>query len=276
MSDESSEEFTLARGLDSSYTPNKVLFAVLLLVIPVTIGWQVFSGETIVQSLIISLFQVILVFLCWALGRELDPDHDYAAFFGIVFLFLPFTITQGNILIAIWFLIGLRVINLTTGKSVTSTDILVYVLLSFLAALVTSAILVIPLSIIIILLSSFLPKRKPELGLLSIPLFPGFILLMLINPETWCFLNVSPLLLIYIAFSSALLFLVTTTTDTIGCTGDRSMKPLSLKRVQTAQLVGVLSVLILTTFHGNILFVFPMWAAISGVGIYRLIYLIIK
>ena len=276
MSDESSEEFTLARGLDSSYTPNKVLFAVLLLVIPVTIGWQVFSGETIVQSLIISLFQVILVFLCWALGRELDPDHDYAAFFGIVFLFLPFTITQGNILIAIWFLIGLRVINLTTGKSVTSTDILVYVLLSFLAALVTSAILVIPLSIIIILLSSFLPKRQPELGLLSIPLFPGFILLMLITPETWCFLNVSPLILIYIAFSSALLFLVTTTTDTIDCTGDRSMKPLSLKRVQTAQLVGVLSVLILSTFHGNILFVFPMWAAISGVGIYRLIYLIIK
>jgi hypothetical protein len=276
MSDESSEEFTLARGLDSSYTPNKVLFAVLLIVIPLTIGWFVFIGETIVQSVIASFFQGILVFLCWAIGRELDPDHDYAAFFGIVFLFLPFTISEGNILILLWFLIGLRVLTLTTGKIASSTDILVFVFLSFLTALITSAILVIPLAIIIILLSAFLPKRQPELGLLSIPLFPGFILLLLITPETWCFLNVSPLILIYIAFSSALLFLVTTTTDSLLSTGDHSKKRLSLKRVQTAQLVGVLSVLILSTFHGNILFVFPIWAAISGIGMYRLFYLIIK
>jgi len=276
MSDESSEEFTLSRGLDITYTPNKVLFAVLLIVILITVGWFVFIGETIVQSVIAGFLQGILVFLCWALGRELDPDHDYAAFFGIVFLFLPFTISHGNILILLWFLIGLRLITLTTGRSASSTDILVFVFLSFFAALVTSAILVIPLAIIIILLSAFLPKRQPELGLLSIPLFPGFILLLLITPETWCFLNVSPLLLIYIAFSSALLFLVTTTTDSLISSGDHSKKQLSLKRVQTGQLVGVLSVLILSTFHGNILFVFPIWATISGIGMYRLIYLIIK
>jgi hypothetical protein len=276
MSAESSEDFTLVRGFDLSYAPNKVLFAVLLLVIPITLSWQMFTGETIVQSLMQTMLQVILVFLCWSIGRELDPDHDYAAFFGIVLLFLPFTITQGNIFVLLWFLLGLRLLTCTTGRLVSSTDVLVYVFLSFLAALATSAILVVPLAIIVIFLSAVLPKKQPGLGLLSIPLFPGFILLTLITPGAWCLLNVSPLVLIYIAVSSALLFLVTTTTDSINCTGDHSMKHLSVKRVQTAQLISVLSVLILSTFHGNILFVFPLWAAITGVGMYRLIHLFIK
>jgi hypothetical protein len=90
------------------------------------------------------------------------------------------------------------------------------------------------------------------------------------------FLNASPWILIYVAISSGLLFLVTTTTDEPKTTGDYSFSRLSPKRVQSAQLVCVLSILLISTFHGSILLVFPVWAAITGVGFYRLIHLIIK
>ena len=65
-------------------------------------------------------------------------------------------------------------------------------------------------------------------------------------------------------------------TDEVNCKGDYSYKQLSLKRVQTAQIIAVLSVLLLTTFHGNILSIFPAWAAITGVGVFRLVHLIIN
>lgn len=276
MPEDSSEDFSLARTIDITYIPNKILIFLLFFVLIGTIGWNLYTGQNLLQSIISGILQLFLVFFCWAIGRELDPDHDYAAFFGIPLLFVPFTITQGNVFVLLWFLISLRLINQTTGKQTTSTDIIFFVFLTLFSAFLSSAILLLPLAIIIILLSSFLPKKQPGLSLLSIPLFPSLILLLLINPEAWSFLNTSPWILIYIAVSSALLFLVTTTTDKFKTTGDHSSSRLSSKRVQSAQLLCVLSVLIISTFHGSILVVFPVWAAITGIGFYRLIHLLLK
>lgn len=276
MAPEPNEEFTLARTLDIHYLTNKILLILLAIVFLGSFGWFYFTNRTIMQSIVFAFLQIILVFLCWAIAREIDPDHDYAAFFGIPLLFLPFTIVQGNILILLWLIMSLRLINQTTGKATSSSDVTVFIFLSIITSLVSIQLLILPLSISIILLTSFLPKKQPALSFLSIPLLPSFILLILIFPESWDFLNPSPWLLIYIAFSSALLLLVTTMTDEVSCKGDYSYKRLSLKRVQTAQIIAVLSVLLLTTFHGNILSIFPAWAAITGVGVFRLVHLIIN
>jgi hypothetical protein len=276
MAPEPNEEFTLARTLDIHYLTNKILLILLAIVFLGSFGWFYFTNRTIMQSIVFAFLQIILVFLCWAIAREIDPDHDYAAFFGIPLLFLPFTIVQGNILILLWLIMSLRLINQTTGKATSSSDVTVFIFLSIITSLVSIQLLILPLSISIILLTSFLPKKQPALSFLSIPLLPSFILLILIFPESWDFLNPSPWLLIYIAFSSALLLLVTTMTDEVNCKGDYSYKRLSLKRVQTAQIIAVLSVLLLTTFHGNILSIFPAWAAITGVGVFRLVHLIIN
>lgn len=276
MAPEPNEEFTLARTLDIHYLPNKILLILLPIIFLGSFGWFYFTNRTIFQSIVFAFLQIILVFLCWAIAREIDPDHDYAAFFGIPLLFLPFTVVQGNILILLWLIMSLRLINQTTGKATSSSDVTVFIFLSIITSLVSIQLLILPLSISIILLTSFLPKKQPALSFLSIPLLPSFILLILIFPESWDFLNPSPWLLIYIAFSSALLLLVTTMTDEVNCKGDYSYKQLSLKRVQTAQIIAVLSVLLLTTFHGNILSIFPAWAAITGVGVFRLVHLIIN
>lgn len=276
MPQESSEEFTLARLLDLNYRTNKILVVLLLLVFLITFSWQMYSGKSFVQSVLPSILQMVFVFFCWAVGRELDPFHEYAAFFGIPLLFLPLAFGQGTVFLLLWLLLGLRLINQTTGKQATNTDVVVFVLLTMISALISSAILIIPLAILIILLSSFLPKKQLGLSVLVFPLIPSFVLLLLITPDAWSFLDPNPLKLVYIMVSSALLFFVTTTTEKTFSAEDPSLLKLSIKRVQTAQLICVLSVLIISTFHGSILFLFPAWASITGIGIYRLISLILK
>lgn len=274
MESKSTDEFTLSRLIDYNYPPNRLLLFVLLIVLISSLAWFFYSNNSILQSIFFALIQTIIVFLCWAIGRELDPDHDYAAFFGLILLFLPFTLLKGNVFLLIWFLMSLRIVNHTTGKNTSSSDISLYVFITLIAALITTNIIIIPLSIIIIILTAILPKQQLNLTLLSIPLIPSLILLSLIFTDAWSILDPSPFILIFIALSSALMFLVTITTDTIQCLGDYSNQPLSLKRVQSTQIIAVLSILLITTFHGSFFSVFPIWAAIIGIGVFRLIYLL--
>jgi hypothetical protein len=276
MPAESTEEFTLLRLLDTKYKPNRILLIVLSFIFFATFGWYIYKNSPFSQSLYLGLIQTVLVFICWTIGRELDPDNDYAAFLGIPLLFLPFSLTQGNIFVLLWFLISIRLINQTTGKKTTSSDVTFYLFLSILSAILSTQILIFPLSILIIVLTSAIPSKQIQLSILSIPLIPSFILFFLVFPKTWILLNPSPWILIYIAVSCALMFFVTITTDHIDSKGDRSFSPLSLKRVQSSQIIAVLSVLMISTFHGSILSVFPVWAAITGVGIFRLFHFFIN
>ena len=273
MESKSRDEFTLSRLLDFNYAPNRLLLTILLVVLLASTAWFFYSNNTVIQSIFFALIQTIIVFLCWAIGRELDPDHDYSAFFGIILLFLPFSLLKGNIFLLFWFLISLRIVNQTTGKNTSSSDISLYVFITLIAALITTNLIIIPLSLIIIILTAILPEEQLNLSLLSIPLIPSFILLLLVFPDSWALIDPSPFVLIFIALSSALLFLVTITTESVNCLGDYSKKPLSLKRVQSTQIIAVLSILLITTFHGSFFSVFPIWAALAGIGIFRLIYL---
>jgi len=276
MVEGSTEGFTLARGLDPTYLPNKILILLLPFLFILSIGWSFILGQTLTQSIISSVIQLLLVFLCWAIARELDPDHDYAAFFSLPLLFHPLVFGKENILILFWFVIALRILNQTTGKRVSSTDMIGFVFLTLLSVILSSAVLLIPLAISVILLSSLLSKNQSNHLLLSLPLFPSFLLFLLITPETLTFLRPSLFTIAFIAFSSILMFFITATTHEIQCTGDFSPQHLSVKRTQSAQIMGLLCVLLLSVFHDGIWFVYPIWVAIIGIGVYRIISIILK
>jgi len=276
MAAESSEGFTLARGLNPTYRPNKILMLLLAALFILSVGWSLYQAEAIIQSLILGVVQILIVFLCWATARELDPDHDYAAFFGIPFLFHPLVFGQGNILILFWFLIALRILNQTTGKKVSTTDILFFIFLTLLAVILSAAVLLIVLAIVVVILSSLLSTNRSTDILLSLPLFPSFLLILLITPDAWTLLQPTLPNLVFISISSILLFLVTATTHEIRCTGDHSSHRLSIKRIQATQIIGLLSLLIISVFHDALFFVYPIWAAIIGIGVYRIISFILQ
>ncbi len=270
----STDGFTLGRPLDIHYTPNKVIIILLSLVLIIQTGWSFYQGSSLMNSFIIGFIQLLLVFLCWAIGRELDPDHDYSAFLGIPLLFVVTVHGNGNIFVLFWFLISLRMINQITGKKITSTDVSMFLILSFIATILSSALLILPLSILIIMVIALFTRDYTGYLILTFPLLPTILLFSLIIPQPFTLITPSVYTLGLITSASLLLFLVIFTTKTLSSTCDDPTKPLSVKRVQSAQLFALLSAMSISMLHGGINFIFPVWAAFIGLGIYRLILVI--
>ncbi|PTQ82942.1 hypothetical protein C8U37_11519 [Trichococcus patagoniensis] len=108
--------FTLGRSMDFGYKTNRII--VLSSVIVAAIGWwltgNVLSGVYIGFSL----------FLTWALVRELDPNHEYAAFLAAAFSLLNVLYYENiQLLVVVWILLLMRIVNGITGKKLTTFDI---------------------------------------------------------------------------------------------------------------------------------------------------------
>ena len=108
--------FTLGRKVDFNYKTNKII--VIAAAICGVIGWiatgNVRSGLTLGFS----------VFLTWALGRELDPNHDYSAFIALGLSLLNFVYYENiQLLVIVWLLLLIRLVNGITGKSPTIFDV---------------------------------------------------------------------------------------------------------------------------------------------------------
>ncbi|MBA2864011.1 hypothetical protein [Methanococcus maripaludis] len=118
----------LGRPIDISYLPNKIILQVIL---ASSILYYIYSKEAM-----LSIWGCFNLFLVWAINRELDPDHDYAAIisvlvYGIVFFISPI---NSSFLSLFWLLLILRSLNRSTGLKVLFSD---YIFISILSTLVT-------------------------------------------------------------------------------------------------------------------------------------------
>jgi hypothetical protein len=71
---------------------------------------------------------------------------------------------------------------------------------------------------------------------------------------------------------AGLFLVVIATTRELEAEGDATGKPLNLRRVQAAQVLALLSALLFAWWDGTsgVMTVLPLWAAMIGVGLYRL------
>jgi len=128
---------TIGRPVDMNYTTNRIITILMGLIFIITFFMEFFRESTIVESLIFAVIYSVSVFLCWAVGRELDPEYDYSAFIGIIFLFLPFFMIDGmNLFFILWLLFSLRMINHTTGKPAGIVDIFFYLIITVLLSFI--------------------------------------------------------------------------------------------------------------------------------------------
>lgn len=104
------------RPIDPSYPTNRAIAALTMAVIVGGIVLQLIVGEGLTQGVSWGISAGLTVFLAWALGRELDPDHDLSAFvaaglalIGLLLFDLP------SLMALLWMLFFLRMVNRTTG-----------------------------------------------------------------------------------------------------------------------------------------------------------------
>ena len=113
----------LGRALDPAYKTNLAVVVLTIAAGAATTALGLLRSEEIVRSLITGGMIGLYLFLCWALTREIDPDHEGAAFLSMAAgLALLTKNAEPALLIGFWLLGLLRVLNHTPGRPTTRLD----------------------------------------------------------------------------------------------------------------------------------------------------------
>jgi hypothetical protein len=258
--------------IDPSYPTNRAI-AVLTTVVGIAgATLRLLKGTAPLGSALWGIGVGLAVFLTWALGRELDPDHDLSAFWGaglvpIILLLVGAT----SLLLILWLLLVLRLVNRTTGLPAKPLDSLGVLGLGawltwqghWMVGLMTS---------VAFLLDGLLsPPLRRQLFASSLALLATVILSIF---QGGMAMESGPdMLVVVFSIVVAGLFLpVIATTREVEAVGDATGEVLNPRRVQAAQLVALLTAVLFAWWAGasGLITLLPLWAAMIGVGLYRL------
>lgn len=111
------------RPLDFSYPTNRWIVAISTAAGIVAAVIAFAGGESWIASMVAGGRTGALAFLAWALGRELDPDHPISAFVAAGLMLAAIVVYEApSVWLALWLLMGLRIVNHTTGLPPTVAD----------------------------------------------------------------------------------------------------------------------------------------------------------
>jgi hypothetical protein len=121
----------IGRPLDPKYPTNVAIVFLSLFVAVVLTGLSYLDSFQLLPALVEGVRAGVTFFLGWAIAREYDPDHPYAAFLAasaiLAVTFLGFT---ANLFFLALLLLVLRYINRSTGLPATVIDLTAGLLLA--------------------------------------------------------------------------------------------------------------------------------------------------
>jgi hypothetical protein len=268
----------IARPIDPNYLTNRAIAAVAMVVTAGGAIFQLLTGGELIQSALWGIAAGFAVFLAWALGRELDPDHDLSAFvaagwalIGVLFLDLP------SIIVLLWILLLVRIVNRTVGLPARIFDSLLILGLAGWLTLQGNWIVGLMTALAFFLDGQLSPPHRRQLlfaGITVLVTVISFFLTGGIHGEAQLS---SPGLLALLAVS-ALFVLVIIDSRELRTLGDQTSEPLNPRRVQAAQIIALLTGIQFALWRGDpsLVSLMPLWAAMLGVALYRLFVIIYR
>ncbi len=267
--------FTLGRNLNPKYLPNQLIITLTLIAFIIAFIHNILTQTTLTTSLINAFLIMLTTFLTWALTREIDPAHDYAAIITsliILLLTLQF-IPIPNILLLFWLILATRYINHTTGLSTTILDSTILFVLSAVLMLYNYWFIGFLSTIYYIqkYRSDSSKKHQPLFAILSIILMIFFYIIqqqhLIISLP-----NLNQILII--TLSILLLVIISLTNKKIGCIADATQKPVPFNYIKSGQYLLGFSALIITLFLGPEKFTYlsPIWTILITAGIFSIVY----
>lgn len=263
----------LSRPVDISYRSNRSILLIILLTMIAGCLYQWFVGNPFLDSLWWGVQAGLLVFLGWALGRELDPDNNATAFVAVLPTLLVFYFFEtANWLLLIEFLLLMRISSHVCGRTVRLTD-----------------------AVLVIGLAAYLGWRGDYL--IGFALTVAFVIDYRLRPAnahslwyavaasvlTVAAIVISPATVVY-AFDfsypwlgglllTVLLFIpVIWEYKRPRSTEDYRVQPLSGSRMQATQLIVLLSLVVMYLLKGraSVLALAPLWSVILSAGLLRI------
>ena len=218
------------------------------------------------------------MFLTWALGRELDPNHDLSAFVGAGLVPIALLLVDTpSLLTMLWLLLVLRIVNRTVGLPAKPLDSLAVLGLG--AWLTWQGIWIAGLITAVAFLLDGLLSPPLRIHLLASGLALASTVILSIFQGDIAQEN-GPTLVVVIASAvmAGLFLIVIATTRELKAVGDATGQMLNPRRVQAAQVLALLTALLLAWWAGasGLITLLPLWAAMIGVGLYRLAILFLQ
>ena len=130
----------LARPVEPKYPTNLAVVILLPLIAVGLFVWSLIGGAGLSAALPAGLFGALAAFLVWALGREMDPDHNATAFLAMAAAVLAAILGYGFDLLTLGALMfAVRLVNRTVGPSAKIGDVITLVLLNLGAVFIEGA-----------------------------------------------------------------------------------------------------------------------------------------
>ncbi len=262
--------------IDPRYPTNLAIAALTAIVAIAGAVFYLFSGAAFLESALWGIEIGLVLFLTWALGRELDPDHDLAAFVGAGLVLIALLLVgPPPLLVVLWLLLALRLVNRTVGLPAKPLDSLAVLGLGlwltwqgyWIAGLVTAG---------AFLLDGLLsPPLRYHLFISGLALVATIVLSVFHGGVAT---EGGPTMLVVVSsvVLAGLFAVVIATSREVQAVGDATREPLNPRRVQAAQLLALLTALLFAWWYGTsgLVALLPLWAALLGTSLYRLVILV--
>jgi hypothetical protein len=262
----------LGRPIDPRY-PTNLAIAVLSVVVAIAGAiWRLISGAALLESAQWGIGAGFVLFLTWALGRELDPDHDLSAFVGAGLAIIALLLfDMPSLLLILWLLLLLRLVNRTVGLPAKPLDSLAILGLGawltwqgyWVVGLMTAA---------AFLLDGLLsPPLRYHLVAAGLALVTTVLLSIFRGNMAMVSGPTTPVVVSSVVIAGLFLVVIATSRE-LHAVADATGKPLNRRRVQAAQVLALLTALLFAWWAGisGMVALLPLWGAMAGVGLYRL------
>jgi hypothetical protein len=234
--------------------------------------FQWLGGTTLLDAANWGIGAGFAVFLAWALGRELDPDHDLSAFVAAGLALVAALLAEAPpLMVILWLLLVLRLVNRTVGLPAKPLDSLSLLGLGawltwqgdWIVGLVTAG---------AFLLDGLLSPPLRHHLFLSILAFVFTLVLTLFQGGLATGSGPTTAVAISSLAMAGLFLVVIATSRELRAVGDATGRPLHPRRVQAAQILALATALLFAWWAGaaGVQAMLPLWAAMVGVTLYRL------
>lgn len=267
----------IGRTLDFKYVSNRLVVYLSLGGLIIGSGIQWLQGRGAAAALFWGFRAAAAVFLAWALARELYPArHPPAASAAGLSLTIICLLGLPDLGLLFWLLIGIRILNRTTGLKPKLFDLMFYALLGL--CLVFKGHWTAGLMTVIILLIIGYWDRDKKNYILAAAAAAGIPVLLLFGGKSWIISTFNEAAFGAALIGAALFAPVVIQTNKIQSTGDYNRYHLKPIRVQSAQILAAAYWLQHTALVGSsgLTALFPLYAAGVCSGLYVLFHNAVK
>lgn len=236
---------SIGRALDPAHPTNKAVLVLLPLaaVLGAAVGWHRHGGAW--QALQEAALFALILFVSWALARELDPDDSPAAFISLACgMLTALTLVEPGVLIAFVTLGLVRIVNRSTGLAARKSDSVALMILSITVIYLTASPLFGAVAALAFILDGSLKEPLRHQWVLALICLGATVVYMVDHDVALGQLHPPDSLFEWLAVLFLLIFALNILlTRRVRSRGDVNHRPLDVKRVRGGMAVGLLAAL---------------------------------